>query len=153
VAIKGGVTGGDEREREGGQRALLNFGHTLGHAVETVTGYSAWLHGEAVSAGMVFAARLGVRLGITPPEVAARLEALLTRFGLPTRLDGLRARALLRATLWDKKARGGQVRWVLLTALGAATLSGLAPEDALHATLAELGASEDDTAQTPNSAP
>ncbi len=143
VAIKGAITSGDEREREGGQRALLNFGHTLGHAIETVTGYSAWLHGEAVSAGMVFAARLGVRLGVTPPDVATRLEALLARFELPTRLDDLGVSELLRATLWDKKARGGQVRWVLLTALGAATLSGPAPEEALRSTLVELGASDD----------
>lgn len=142
VAIKAAITGGDEREREDGQRTLLNFGHTLAHAIETVTGYSAWLHGEAVSAGMVFAARLGARLGATPSNVSERLEALLTRFGLPTRLDGLSAPALLRATLWDKKARGGQVRWILLTALGSAALFGPAPEDALLATLTELGASD-----------
>jgi 3-dehydroquinate synthase len=142
VAIKAAIASGDEREREGGQRALLNFGHTLGHAIETITGYSAWLHGEAVSMGMVFAARLGSHLGITPPDVSEHLEALLTRFGLPTRLDGLSAPDLLRAMLWDKKARGGQVRWVLLTALGSATLSGPAPEDALLATLTELGASD-----------
>ncbi len=152
VAIKGAITGGDEREREGGQRALLNFGHTLGHAIETVTDYKAWLHGEAVGAGMVFATRLGVRLGVTPPSVATRLEALLTRFALPARLDGLSMSALLNATLWDKKARGGHVRWVLLTALGSATLSSSAPEDALRATLAELGASVDGSAPLPDSA-
>jgi shikimate kinase/3-dehydroquinate synthase len=143
VAIKGAITSGDEREREGGRRALLNFGHTLGHAIETVTGYRTWLHGEAVSMGMVFAARLGVRLGVTPVDVAERLESLLSRFGLPTRLNGLSASDLLGATLWDKKARGGQVRWVLLTALGSATLYGSVPEDALRATLVELGAIDD----------
>lgn len=140
VAIKAGVVAEDEREREGGRRGLLNFGHTLGHAIETVTGYSAWLHGEAVSAGMVFAARLGVRLGVTPPEVASRLEALLIRFGLPTRLSGLRADDLLRAAMWDKKARGGRVRWVLVTGLGASILADSAPEDALRATLTDLDA-------------
>ncbi|MDE3228705.1 MAG: hypothetical protein KGO05_02395, partial [Chloroflexota bacterium] len=82
------------------------------------------------------------RIGVTPPAVAARLEALLARFGLPTRLDGLSAPALLRATLWDKKARGGTVRWALLTDLGAATLVASAPEEAIRATLLELGATE-----------
>ncbi|HEX8727632.1 MAG TPA: 3-dehydroquinate synthase [Ktedonobacterales bacterium] len=143
VAIKAGIVEGDEREGEGGRRALLNFGHTLGHAIETVTGYQSWLHGEAVSAGMVFAARLGQRIGVTPPAVAARLETLLARFGLPTRLDGLSAPALLRATLWDKKARGGTVRWILLTDLGDATLAASAPEEAIRATLLELCATED----------
>jgi 3-dehydroquinate synthase len=143
VAIKAGIVEGDEREGEGGRRALLNFGHTLGHAIETVTGYRDWLHGEAVSAGMVFAARLGQRIGVTPPAIVARLEALLARFGLPTRLDGISAPALLRATLWDKKARGGTVRWVLLTDLGAATLVVSAPEEAIRATLLELGATDD----------
>ena len=144
VAIKAGIIEGDERESEGGRRALLNFGHTLGHAIEAVTGYRLWLHGEAVSAGMVFAARMGQRMGVTPPPVAERVEALLTRFGLPTRLDGLSAPALLRATLWDKKARGGRVRWALLTDLGASALFDSAPESAIHETLLELGASKDE---------
>jgi 3-dehydroquinate synthase len=140
--IKSEIVSADERESEGGRRALLNFGHTLGHAIEAVTGYGAWLHGEVVSAGMVFAARLGVRLGLTPPDVAARLEILLARFGLPTRLDGLSGDSLLQAALWDKKARGGLVRWVLLTNLGRAELSGAVAEPTLRATLAELGAEE-----------
>ncbi len=145
VDIKAAIVEGDEREGEGGRRALLNFGHTLGHAIEAVTGYRLWLHGEAVSAGMVFAARLGWRIGVTPRDAVDRLEALLTRFGLPTRLDGLSAPALLRATLWDKKARGGRVRWALLTALGDATLSADAPESAVRATLLELGATDEET--------
>jgi len=144
VDIKAGIVEGDEREGEGGRRALLNFGHTLGHAIEAVTGYRLWLHGEAVSAGMVFAARLGWRMGVTPREVAERLEALLARFGLPTRIDGLSAPALLRAALWDKKARGGRVRWALLTALGESALFDGAPEAALRETLLELGATEAD---------
>lgn len=142
VAIKASVIEGDERESEGGRRALLNFGHTLGHAIEVVTGYDRWLHGEAVSAGMVFAARLGWRMNITPRPVVDRLEALLQRFGLPTRLDGLSASAMLRAALWDKKARGGRVRWVLLTALGESALFDGAPEEAIRETLLELGATD-----------
>ena len=148
VAIKAGVVEQDERESEGGRRALLNFGHTLGHAIEAVTGYRLWLHGEAVSVGMVFAARLGWRMGVTPRAAVERLEALLARFGLPTRLDGLGLNVLLRATLWDKKARGGQTRWILLTDLGAATLVSSAPDDIIRATLLELGASAEEPAST-----
>ncbi len=148
VAIKASIIEGDERESEGGRRALLNFGHTLGHAIEAVTGYRLWLHGEAVCAGMVFAARLGQRMGVTPPPVVERLEALLTRFGLPTRIDGLSAPALLRATLWDKKARGGRVRWALLTDLGVSALFDSAPESAIHETLLELGATTDESPES-----
>lgn len=151
IDIKASIVEGDEREGEGGRRALLNFGHTLGHAIERVTGYRLWLHGEAVSAGMVFAARLGWRMGVTSRDVVDRLEALLAQFGLPTRIDGLSAPALLRATLWDKKARGGRVRWALLTAMGASALFDGAPEDAIRATLLELGATEAEPANTSES--
>ena len=144
VAIKAAIVEEDEREGEGGRRALLNFGHTLGHAVEAVTGYRLWLHGEAVSVGMVFAARLGWRMGVTPRAAVDRLEALLARFGLPTRFDGLNAIALLSATLWDKKARGGRTRWIILMDIGAATLVASAPEDAIRETLLELGASPEE---------
>ncbi|HEX8996978.1 MAG TPA: 3-dehydroquinate synthase [Ktedonobacterales bacterium] len=147
IDIKASIVEGDERESEGGRRALLNFGHTLGHAVEAITGYRLWLHGEAVSAGMAFAARLGWRMGVTPRDVVDRLEALLIRCGLPTRIDGLSAPALLRATLWDKKARGGRVRWALLTALGESRLVGDAPEAAIRETLLELGAVDDEQAE------
>ncbi|HEX2347244.1 MAG TPA: 3-dehydroquinate synthase [Ktedonobacterales bacterium] len=144
VAIKAAVVEQDEREGEGGRRALLNFGHTLGHAIESVTGYRLWLHGEAVSVGMVFAARLGWRMGVTPRAAMDRLEALLGRLGLPTRLDGLGLNALLSATLWDKKARGGQTRWILLTDLGAATLVSRAPDEISRETLLDLGASAEE---------
>ena len=148
AAIKSGIVGEDEREGEDGRRALLNFGHTIGHAIEAVTGYRRWLHGEAVSAGMVVAARLGWRMGVTPRGAVDRLEALLARFGLPTGLDGLSAPALLRAALWDKKTRGGRVRWALLTALGECALFASAPDDAVRETLLELGASPDALAPT-----
>jgi shikimate kinase / 3-dehydroquinate synthase len=144
VAIKASVVEGDEREREGGARHLLNYGHTLAHAIEAVTGYSTWLHGEAVAVGMVAAARLGQRSGLTPAEVVARLEALLARFGLPIRAERLSISALLSAALWDKKVRGGQVRWVLPTALGAATLTADVPEQDVRAVLREIGAVDDE---------
>ncbi len=142
VALKVAVVEGDEREREGGRRALLNYGHTLGHAIETITGYGQWLHGEAVSVGMVFASRLGRHIGVTPAEVCDRQEALLKRFGLPMRIDGLSAHELVRVMLLDKKARGGRLRWILPTALGQATLFSDVSEADVRATLAELGAVE-----------
>jgi shikimate kinase / 3-dehydroquinate synthase len=142
VALKAAVVEEDEREGEGGRRHLLNYGHTVGHAIEAVTGYGAWLHGEAVAVGMCAAARLGARLGITPPALAERQEALLRRFGLPTRIEGVAASDLLRAVLWDKKVRGGQVRWVLPAALGTAALVADVPEQAVRAALHEIGAEE-----------
>jgi shikimate kinase/3-dehydroquinate synthase len=140
VAIKASVVEGDEHEVEGGRRHLLNYGHTIGHAIEAVAGYGAWLHGEAVAVGMCAAARLGQRLGITPTEVVNRQEALLTRFGLPTRADGLASDELLHAALWDKKVSRGTVRWVLPTCLGDSTLVSDVPEDDVRAALREIGA-------------
>jgi len=110
-------------ERESGQRALLNFGHTFGHAIETATGYDRFLHGEAVAIGMCLAARLGVRLGELDEAVAARLAGLLDALGLPTALpDDLDAAALLEHMRLDKKNRAGRVRLILLDAPGAARI-------------------------------
>lgn len=151
VALKGGVVEGDEREGEGGRRHLLNYGHTIGHAIEAVAGYGAWLHGEAVAVGMMVAARIGQRCGITPDSLVARQEGLLTRFGLPTRLDSrgdrFSADALLRAALWDKKVRGGQVRWVLPSRLGNASLVAGVRDDDVRAVLLEVGAVDDEPPQ------
>ncbi len=143
VALKAGIVEGDERESEGGRRALLNYGHTIGHAIEAITGYSAWLHGEAVAVGMTIASHLGQRLGITPDEVVQRQTALLTRLQLPTRADGLSVRALLGTTLWDKKARGGRIRWALPTALGESAIFADVPDDEVRAALIEIGAIDD----------
>jgi shikimate kinase / 3-dehydroquinate synthase len=140
VDIKATAVEEDEREGEGGRRALLNYGHTIGHAIEAVAGYGSWLHGEAVAAGMAGAARLGRRRGITPAEIVDRQEALLRRFHLPIRLDGLHVLELVRATLWDKKARGGQPRWVLPSGLGAASLHHGIPDSDVRAALLEIGA-------------
>jgi shikimate kinase / 3-dehydroquinate synthase len=140
VALKAGVVESDEREGEGGRRALLNYGHTLGHAIEAVTGYGTLLHGEAVAIGMAFAARLGQRLGVTPEDVVIRQEALLARFGLPIRAEGLSSLALLRTMYWDKKVRSGRLRWVLPTALGEGKLFADVPEAEVRATLLEIGA-------------
>lgn len=148
VALKGGVVERDEREGEGGRRHLLNYGHTIGHAIEAVAGYGAWLHGEAVAAGMMAAARIGQRRGVTPASLVTRQETLLARFGLPTRLDTrgdrFSADALLRAALWDKKVRGGQVRWVLPSAGGNASLVVGVPDADVRAVLLEMGAVDDE---------
>jgi 3-dehydroquinate synthase len=149
VALKAEVIEGDEREGEHGARQFLNYGHTIGHALESVTGYGTWLHGEAVAVGMAAAARIGVRLGITPREVVERQDTLLERFGLPLRCAGVSVDALLRATLWDKKVRGGSVRWVLPTAIGAVTIVRDVPEDAVRAALLELGAEAEARAGAP----
>lgn len=144
VALKAGIVEDDEREREGGRRVLLNYGHTIAHAIESVAGYGAWLHGEAVAAGMTVAARVGRRIGITSDEVVTRQDQLLARFGLPVRLNGLSAGELMRAARWDKKVRGGRVRWVLPTALGSAAIYDQVPDTDVRAALLEAGAVDDE---------
>jgi len=115
-AIKAEVVSRDERE--GGLRAILNFGHTLGHAVEALAGYGEILHGEAVAMGMVAAARLGETLGRTEPGTATRIEQLLARAGLPTAFPALPADHLLATLTHDKKATAGIPRFVLARKLG-----------------------------------
>lgn len=126
AAIKAAVVAADEREQ--GQRAHLNLGHTYGHALEAATGYRDYLHGEAVAVGLVVALELGVRLGITPPDLVGRVSTLLDGLGLPTR-----APALPRERLWDhmgrdKKARGG-VRFVVVERPGTVRLVTPDPAD------------------------
>lgn len=126
-----------EDERESGQRALLNFGHTFGHAIETGLGYGSWLHGEAVAAGMCLAASLSARLGWISDEDARRAEGLLRRSGLPTRLpESLDGSRMLELMAVDKKVRSGRTRLVLLKALGQAVISDDFDFDALRDTLA-----------------
>jgi 3-dehydroquinate synthase len=120
--LKAEVVRQDERE-ETGLRAVLNYGHTFAHAFEAVGGYGAWLHGEAVAAGMACAARLAAGRGLVPPELGGRQDRLLERFGLPTRVPaGWPADALLAAMRLDKKAAAGRLRFVLPTRLGAVRL-------------------------------
>ncbi len=128
-AIKAEVVGRDERE--GGLRMLLNFGHTLGHAVETLKGYRGVLHGEAVAMGMVFAARRSEALALAPKGTAERLEALLGRAGLPTELPKLPRRAYLSALRVDKKRRDAHIRFVVLREIGRAETRPLTPDEVL----------------------
>jgi 3-dehydroquinate synthase len=125
-----------EDERESGRRALLNLGHTFAHAIETAVSYHAWLHGEAVAAGLVMAAELSVRLGTLDRGTVERLEALLARAGLPTRpppVGGARMKALM---LVDKKVAGGRQRFVVPEGLGVSRLRDDVPEAELDAVLA-----------------
>lgn len=117
VRNKAAVVAADEREK--GQRALLNLGHTFGHALESLTGYQRWLHGEAVAIGMVQAARLAARTGLCNEDVAHRVADLLARLGLDTGAPvDLGAEALLEAMEMDKKADAGGLRLVLPEAVG-----------------------------------
>jgi 3-dehydroquinate synthase len=129
---KAGVVARDETEQ--GERMLLNFGHTFGHAIETEQGYGGLLHGEAVALGMLLAARLSARLGRAPAADATRLQALVERFGLPTALpDGLDPAGLVRRMRLDKKAVSGQLRLILWRGLGQADVVPDVPEAAIEA--------------------
>lgn len=118
--IKAWVVGQDERES--GLRAILNFGHTFGHAIEAGLGFGTWLHGEAVGCGMVMAANLSVRCGLINAADAARITRLVERAGLPTRGPRLGAARYLELMRVDKKSESGQIRFVLIDALGRASL-------------------------------
>ena len=121
--LKAQVVAADERES--GMRAILNFGHTFGHAIEAGVGYGEWLHGEAVAAGMVMAAELSARAGTLPRADAERVKALLARAGLPVQgPQELPVERYLELMQVDKKAAGGRIRFVLLEGLGRATLRG-----------------------------
>jgi 3-dehydroquinate synthase len=113
-----------EDERESGRRALLNLGHTFGHAIEAVTGFGPWLHGEAVAVGMVMAAELSARLGLLPRADAQRIASLLARGGLPTRAPQIAGSQWHDLMALDKKSAGGRVRFVLLEAMGRAKVEG-----------------------------
>lgn len=124
-------------ERESGLRAILNLGHTFGHAIETASGYGNWLHGEAVAAGMCIAADMSARLGWITTADRDRAVQLLVRFGLPTEAPKIGATRALALMGMDKKVLEGRVRLVLLRSLGRAEVVGDYPAEALNATLAQ----------------
>lgn len=110
-------------ETEQGQRALLNLGHTFGHAIESVTNYRRWLHGEAVAMGLVMAADLSRRLGMLDEVEVGRIKRLLQRAGLPSHpTPDMQSEALLAAMQIDKKVQGGKLRVVVMRGIGAAEL-------------------------------
>jgi 3-dehydroquinate synthase len=131
--IKARIVAADEREH--GQRALLNLGHTFGHALETAAGYGEWLHGEAVALGMLLAADLSQRLGYIDTADVTRVRELLRRAGLPTEAPAIGAARALELMGMDKKVLQGRIRLVLLRKLGAGIVTGDYPADALQATL------------------
>ena len=122
VEIKAEIVSADEFET-GNDRVLLNYGHTIGHAIEAVTEYGTYLHGEAVSIGMMVAAGISQRQGLISEELVDRQRTLLQRFELPVTLSDVDPDTLLEATTSDKKSRGGKIRWVLLRGPGQATTS------------------------------
>ena len=121
-------------EREGGLRAILNFGHTFGHAIEAGMGYGEWLHGEAVGCGMVMAADLSHRLGFIDAATSSRLKALVKAARLPIAAPDLGIERWLELMQVDKKNEGGQIKFILLKPLGTSVIMPV-PQDALEATL------------------
>lgn len=141
AACKARVVSADERE--GGLRAILNYGHTAGHAVEKAAGYRRLRHGEAVAIGMVAAARIGVTIGVTPSVVAQRIEDLVETMGLPARVPGgIGVDQLLSTMSLDKKAKGGSVKWVMARDIGTVETNVTIPETTVRSVLVGLGASE-----------
>jgi 3-dehydroquinate synthase len=131
--IKAQVVGQDERE--GGIRAILNLGHTFGHAIETGMGYGTWLHGEAVAAGMVMAAQTSQRMGWLTEADVVRARALIRAAGLPDVAPDLGVATYLDYMGHDKKVESGKLRFVLLKRLGEAVITGDVPPDVLTGVL------------------
>lgn len=132
VAVKARIVSGDERE--GGRRAALNFGHTIGHAVES-TRAPHWLHGEAVSLGLVAALHLSVRTGRCDPGLLDRMVALLDRLGLPVRDPDLDPDSVFQRTRADKKRSGGRDRYQLTAGIGLVSVAPDVSEDAVRAAI------------------
>jgi 3-dehydroquinate synthase len=136
--LKANIVGRDEREQ--GDRALLYLGHTFGHALEAATGYTKWLHGEAVGAGLLMAATMSHEAGLIPADAVERLRTLLVRAGLPVEERQVSAGAALEHMRIDKKVKSGRIRFVLLHSIGAAFVTAEYPDAALQRTLeAHLG--------------
>ena len=124
-------------EREEGLRAILNFGHTFGHAIEAATGYEVYLHGEAVGLGMLMAADLSRRLGMIDTPARNLIHALVRRAGLPIEAPRIGSERALELMKMDKKVLRGAIRLVLLERLGNATVLSKYDKSALEATLKE----------------
>ena len=131
--IKAEIVARDEREQ--GDRALLNLGHTFGHAIESATNYSTWLHGEAVGAGMLLAADMSQRLGWATSADVERVERVLKLFGLRTDVSDLPATTIAEKMKIDKKVAAGRIRLVLLKSIGKSVVTGDYDDAALRETL------------------
>lgn len=141
IELKGLVVGEDERED--GRRIILNYGHTIGHALEAATDYHRYLHGEAVAIGMAAAGFIANRRGILGDDSLNAQTELLARFGLPATIggDGVTADALLGPLARDKKARGKTIQWVLATDIGRVTMVRDVTANEVRAALTEIGCS------------
>jgi 3-dehydroquinate synthase len=129
-------------EKESGLRAILNYGHTIGHAVESLTGYKLVTHGEAVAIGMVAAGQIAVQLQQWKPADAERQDALIQKAGLPTQLpSGIDIEAIVDALQTDKKVQAGKVRFVLPTQVGNAIVTDQVPADVIRQVLRQMQAS------------
>ena len=137
MAIKAAVVSKDEKETLG-IRVLLNYGHTIGHGLEAATGYSQYLHGEAVSVGMVGAAKIGCDVGLMPASDVERQRSVLADYGLPLRARGVDPDKVLDAMRSDKKTAAGAIRWVLLDGIGSATTRNDVPPETVSAVLKNL---------------
>ena len=137
MAIKAEVVSQDERETLG-VRILLNYGHTIGHALESSTEYGRFLHGEGVSVGMMGAAQIALSMGMIDQGVVDQQERLLQRFGLPTTAPGVPVDAVLSAMSLDKKTLSGSNRWVLLENVGRAVVRSDVPRDLVEETVRGL---------------
>jgi 3-dehydroquinate synthetase len=134
--LKALIVSSDPEER--GIRAILNYGHTIGHGIEQATRYTQYMHGEAVAIGMMGAARIGADLGVTDREVVDRQADLLRSFGLPLVAPGLDTTAVLDAMRRDKKVERGRMRFVLLEGVGRTVVRDDVPDDLVTRTVQSL---------------
>jgi len=126
-------------EKEAGLRAILNYGHTIGHAIESLTGYRLLKHGEAVAIGMIAAGQIAVELGLWQKDDTERQNALIEKAGLPTKLPpGLEIEGIVEALQLDKKVQSGKVRFVLPTQIGAVEVTDEVPTDTIKQVLQEM---------------
>ena len=137
MAIKAAVVSKDEKETLG-IRVLLNYGHTIGHGLEAATGYSQYLHGEAVSVGMMGAAKIGCDVGLMSASDVERQRSVLADYGLPLHARGVDPDRVLDAMRSDKKTAAGAIRWVLLDGIGSATTRNDVPPETVSAVLKNL---------------
>jgi 3-dehydroquinate synthase len=135
--LKAGIVEADETERTG-QRAILNFGHTVGHALEAATSFKGQSHGEAVAVGMVAAARISQQLGMLDQSSVQSIENLLLKFGLPTSCQGVNPDDLITAIRFDKKTTLGQTGWVLLEEIGNGVTNQVVAENVVRKVLMEI---------------
>ncbi len=137
IAIKARVVSADERE-ETGERTTLNYGHTLAHAIESATGYSRFLHGEAVAIGIMAAGRISERLGLLSPDAVERQQRLLEAYRLPVRAEGIDRSRVEAAMALDKKVSGKSIRWVLLEGIGRPVLRDDVPKEVVEEAIGKV---------------